>query len=194
MKSFSRVMRNVHSATLIGSRKPPKRISDIAVKIGRGLSDMGVLGYSGGAIGMDNQFMFDYSTELRRIIIPKTHHNGLVANGRDIIDYRVTNALRCEEEVLKVAENYYDLDFHSQELYNRNVMQVLRETVDNPTDVVIFWAPEIGHCVQGGTKIAVMIARKYKIPCFNLWREEVLEEVCEYFKIPTRPPTLDFLC
>ncbi|UQJ95454.1 hypothetical protein ALHIDCOG_00066 [Klebsiella phage CPRSB] len=44
---FSTVIKTAKTVTLIGSRKPPERIANIAVKIGRALNERGIRAYSG---------------------------------------------------------------------------------------------------------------------------------------------------
>lgn len=190
---FSDVLKDAKTATLIGSRKPPERIADIAIKIGRALSDRGIIAYSGGAPGMDSHFLFDYDPDKRRVILPENGFNGLYANGKDIIDYNALDVYRAADEARKVAGHYDTQDEWTQRRYSRNAVQILRETLDNPTDFVLFWAEEKERCVQGGTAIAYRLARLYNVPAFNLWKDSVLNEVCETFGIITKPPTLDFL-
>ena len=191
--NFKTVLENAKTATLIGSREPPERIASIAIKIGRALSDRGIFAYSGGAPGMDSHFMFDYSPERRRIILPENGFNGLYSNGKDIIDYTEYDTYKAADEATKVAGHFDNQSEWTQRRYARNSMQVLTENLDKPTDFVLFWAVEKDFCVKGGTAIAARLARLYKVPTFNLWNQKVLDEVCDTLGINTKPPTLDFL-
>lgn len=191
--NFDSVVSKAKTATLIGSREPPKRISEIAVVIGRKLSNMGIVGYSGGAPGMDSHFMFDYPPAIRRIILPENGFNGLYDNGYDILDYNQLDTHKAADEARKVAAHFDNQTEWTQRRYARNAMQVLKETLDSRTDFVLFWAEEKERKVQGGTAIAYRLARLYDIPTFNLFNESVLEEVCKTLGITTKPPTLDFL-
>lgn len=190
---FSTVIKTAKTATLIGSRKPPERIASIAIKIGRSLSEKGIIAYSGGAPGMDSHFLFDYNPEQRRIILPENGFNGLYSNGRDIIDYNDLDAYKAADEARKVAAHFDSQNEWTQRRYARNAVQVLRETLDDPTDFVLFWAEEKERCVKGGTAIAYRLARLYGVPTFNLWNPSVLNDVCETLGFNTKPPTLDFL-
>ncbi|QDH49236.1 RNA ligase [Pantoea phage Phynn] len=189
--NFNQVLQNAKTAALIGSREPPERIAHIAVKIGRALSNRGIKAYSGGADGMDNQFMLDYSPERRAIIIPQNGFNGLFSNGRDIIDFTELDTHKAADIVKQVAGNYDSQPPSTQRKYSRNVCQVLTEKLDSKTDFVLFWAKEKNFCVQGGTAIAVRVARLYGIPSFNLWNDAVLSEVCDSLGIDITPRTLD---
>ena len=103
---FSTVIKTAKTVTLIGSRKPPERIANIAVKIGRALNERGIRAYSGGAPGMDSHFLFDYSPDNRCIILPENGFNGLFSNGKDIIDFRDLNTQKAADEARKVAGNF----------------------------------------------------------------------------------------
>lgn len=191
--NFNQILVDAKAATLIGSRKPPERIANIAVKIGRALNERGIRAYSGGAPGMDSHFLFDYSPDNRCIILPENGFNGLFANGKDIIDFQDLNTRKAADEARKVAGNFDTQNEYVQRRYARNTIQVLRENLDNPTDFVLFWAEEREGCVKGGTAIAVRLARLYSVPCFNLFKESVLNDVCDTLGINIKPPTLDFL-
>nr|QPX73170.1 hypothetical protein [Citrobacter phage vB_Cfr_Xman] len=191
--NFKTVLENAKTATLIGSREPPERIANIAIKIGRALSDRDIVAYSGGAPGMDSHFLFDYAPEKRRIILPENGFNGLYSNGMDIIDYNELDTYKAADEARKVAGHFDNQTEWVQRRYARNAVQILRETLDNPTDFVLFWAVEKEFCVQGGTAIATRLARLYGVPSFNLWKENVLNDVCDTLGINIKPPTLDFL-
>ncbi|QUL76891.1 FHA domain-containing protein [Escherichia phage UPEC03] len=142
---------------------------------------------------MDSHFMFDYSPERRRIILPENGFNGLYSNGKDIIDYTEYDTYKAADEARKVAGHFDNQNEWTQRRYARNSMQVLTENLDKPTDFVLFWAVEKDFCVKGGTAIAARLARLYKVPTFNLWNQNVLDEVCDTLGINTKPPTLDFL-
>lgn len=191
--TFKQVMEGAQRCALIGSRKPPKRISEAAVKIGRYLSDRGLHAYSGGADGMDSQFMFDYSPDRRTIILPEDGFNDLRDNDSDILDYTRFDHVKAAEEAMKVCGNFEFQSDYVKRRYSRNAMQVLGMSLESPVDFVLFWAEEKESCVQGGTAVAYRLARLYSVPTFNLWRENTLKEVCDYFNISSRPPTLDFL-
>lgn len=193
MVTFKEALRNAKSITLIGSRKTTERIDDISIQLGEKLSNAGLTGYSGGAPGMDSNFMKRYQKELSKIILPSAFSFGLVANGKDLINYQELDYMKARSIAQEVAGNFDGLSESIQHLFSRNVVQVLRETIDNPTDLCLFWAKEQYFCVKGGTAIAIRVARRYNVPCFNLWRENVLTEVCSYLGVRSSPPTLDFL-
>ncbi|AKR16073.1 DprA-like DNA recombination-mediator protein [Citrobacter phage IME-CF2] len=142
---------------------------------------------------MDSHFLFDYAPERRRIILPENGFNGLYSNGMDIIDYNELDTYKAADEARKVAGNFDYQNEWTQRRYARNAVQILRETLDNPTDFVLFWAVEKEFCVKGGTAIASRLARLYGVPSFNLWKENVLNDVCDTLGINIKPPTLDFL-
>ena len=56
-----------------------------------------------------------------------------------------------------------------QRLHGRNIFQVLGLDLETPRQVVVYWAEENNKGeVKGGTRTAVMCARRYGIPTFNL--------------------------
>lgn len=58
---------DLRTVALIGSRKAPDKILDLASAIGRVLSENAVYGVSGGARGMDTTFMEYYDPLIRKI-------------------------------------------------------------------------------------------------------------------------------
>lgn len=63
-------------------------------------------------------------------------------------------------------------------LHTRNIFQVLGRDLNTPSKAVFLCAKPLanGH-VQGGTNTAVQVARRYGIPCVNLYYAEVRELV-----------------
>lgn len=158
----------IKSCALIGSRKAPNDVLILASTLGRFLSENGVESFSGGANGMDNAFMRHYDPTLRKIFLPNKKFYNHVHNGYDKIalDY-LPNVSKAIKEV-KTVSVWDELEINVKRLFCRNVYQVLGYDLNSPVDCVIFWALENCGSVKGGTRIAVNIARKYNIPCFNL--------------------------
>lgn len=161
-------MKDIKRCALIGSRKAPESILTLASTLGRFLSENGVQSNSGGAGGMDNAFMRYYDPELRNIILPNKRFYEHRHNGKDKIalDYLPNIKLAIEE--VKTICDWNVLELNVKRLFCRNVYQVLGKDLSSPVDCVLFWAIENDGRVKGGTRIAVHIARKHGIPCFNL--------------------------
>lgn len=62
-------------------------------------------------------------------------------------------------------------------LFARNTKQVIANGI--ASDFVIYYAPEIDGVVKGGTRIAVMFARYYKIPTYNIALDDDLVRLRE---------------
>ncbi|AUM58458.1 DprA-like DNA recombination-mediator protein [Proteus phage phiP4-3] len=169
-----------NSVALIGSRKIPSRLSNILISGGEYISNLGVLGTSGGAPGSDYLFMKKYSSENKCVIIPhqgfNNHYSG---NGVHIFtDFND----EIQEKAANIIRRFYPkLDSVSKtvkHLQCRNCMQILTPTLENPVDSVIFWAPEDKYGnVSGGTRTAVYLARYLGIKTYNLYNPIVM---CEF--------------
>lgn len=166
-------VRPLRKCALIGSRKAPSDILVMASTLGRVLSENRVIAHSGGAYGMDNAFMKYYDPDYRKIFIPNwkfyDHHH----NGHDVIAWQTLDQKNLAmDELEHVYNDPRSIPLYMQNLFSRNVAQVLGETLDHPVDCVIFWAQEVNGIVSGGTRIAVYVARRHGIPCFNLYHQE----------------------
>lgn len=160
----------IKRCALIGSRKAPSDVLVLASTLGRVLSENNVIAHSGGAGGMDTAFMRYYSPERRKIFIPNWKFYDHRHNGKDVIALQTIgnkNLAMAELEYVCDDPNY--LPIYMQNLFMRNVAQVLDDTFCDPVDCVIFWAKEVNGMVTGGTRIAVNIAKRHGIPCYNLW-------------------------
>ena len=135
------------------------------------MSENGVLGYSGGASGMDTAFMEYYNPNMRKIFIPDTVFYDHRHNGKDVIALRYLNpndVLTGIEEVKAVCL-WEDLSLKVKKLFTRNAAQVLGERFCEPVDLVLYGASTSNGYVKGGTRIAVKIAERHGIPCVNIY-------------------------
>lgn len=81
------------------------------------------------------------------------------------------------------------------DLVLRSVFQVLGLwPMSNPvkSKFVVFWAPEIGGRVAGGTRFAVYLARKEGIKTFNLYKWEDMDKIMKYLDNHEPPPPSEF--
>jgi hypothetical protein len=149
--------------TLVGSRKNvPSDIKDIAQKIGFALYKDGWIIRSGGALGMDKFFEKNIPNEGKYIYTVKN------------FDFSPKNYDFCFSEIESVEPDIKldEYDKASQILILRDVNQVLGspETSLLKSKFLICWTPHLDYTRRsfGGTRFAVKIALKYKIPVFNL--------------------------
>ncbi|MGL6228646.1 MAG: hypothetical protein ACRC3J_05500 [Culicoidibacterales bacterium] len=138
--------------TLIGSRVAPTEMLVLAKRLGEELFDNTVIRRSGGAIGMDRAWL-SIPRETDEIYLP--------------LEQTVT--FEQEELASTLVPRYEYLNRHTQLLFARNTAQILGQNLDTPADAVYFWAPEIGGKVKGGTRVAINLAKRHGIPCFNLY-------------------------
>ncbi|QPI13936.1 hypothetical protein MYO4S_00180 [Serratia phage 4S] len=172
-------------AALIGSRKTPYRMLNMMTSIGNKLSDDGIIGISGGAPGADRAFM----TRCKgAIIIPYNGCFGLWHDSERIfsLDKMPTQIIiKAYLQAKSVAPWITEQKDIVQRLYSRNALQVLNLSCMSPVDFVLYWAPEVNGKVKGGTAIAVNIARKHRIPTFNLANKEVYSYFQKYLGEPS---------
>lgn len=181
----------MNTITLVGSREAPAHVIKVAEQIGKAFSDRQWIARSGGAVGMDQAFLRFYDPALTEVYRPDSKHGALNALEFD-------NWEEAEQIVKTYVPHFEYMDFYSQWLHTRNVYQVLGRDLNAPSKMLICWARERGGIALGGTRTAVLIAKSYKVPVFNLSRPEHMTKLCEKFGIPvpyvdTGPRSLDFL-
>lgn len=178
---------------LIGSRKAPRNILNLATVIGRAFSDEGHVGYSGGAPGMDDAWMRDYDRSLSRIIIPWEGFNGHFTSQGYFCWAKQQNEakIRSIAQAMSVTSYFEDVSKYVQALFSRNAFQVLGLNAIQPVDEIYYWAPEVNQRVSGGTRVAVDIGRKYRIKTYNLYFENVRKALEDKYSPPTDLDWLD---
>lgn len=185
------------SVALIGSRKAPPHIIELATRIGFRLANDGVEMYSGGALGMDSAFETGYTLAARRslcnIILPTEDFNGHYGDPSSfwIEDYPEHILKCCDKLIQKVHSHYEDLKGFAYWAHIRNCIQVLGHDLQSTVNEVFLWAPPNGVGVKGGTNTAFRIAQARGISCWNLARQEHLYYVEQRFGLKSN--NLDFL-
>jgi hypothetical protein len=146
----------------IGSRQTPKDILTLMTDIANQMEQKGYVLRSGGAAGADLAFEAGVKDpNLKEIFLP--------------------NDPICKE-AFSIAEsihpNWGVCNFGAKRCHARNVYQVLGRSLDQPSYVVICWTP--GGRAAGGTRTAIMLARKHHIPIFNLAVKEQREKAVQF--------------
>jgi len=154
----------------IGSRDTPDPILRGMFLLGGALAETGLTLRSGGSTGADAAFEAgcDLKNGKKEIYLPWrgfNQHPSLLYSP-------------CRAAFLLARFFHPAWDVCSptaKRLLARNCHQILGKSVLSPVDFVLYWAPERDGVVQGGTALAINLARRLGIPCFNL-QGSVLEE------------------
>lgn len=179
---------------LVGSRRAPEHMIQLAVMIGRQLAQRNVKMLSGGAPGMDDAFERGYRSERRidlcSIILPQTKFNGRRHDGKvyfSITDWYSNDLMVYADELVREIHPHYDaLDGFSYWAHMRNCFQILGHDLESPVNDVIYWAPYSGEEVSGGTRTAVMLARMFDIPDWNMASPEDMNYLGMEFDLRNR--------
>lgn len=71
-----------------------------------------------------------------------------------------------------VHSNWSSCSEETKMCHARSCHQILGEDLNDPVDLVLFWAPKKRGAISDETAFAVNLARKMGIPAFNLWCRE----------------------
>ncbi len=137
---------------------------------------------SGGADGADLAFEHGarrVSTALLEIYLPFKGFNNNLSMLYDI-----------SEEAYQLASTVHpvwrELGFKSKQFHARNCYQVLGLTLDKPSDLLIAWTQDGCESASsrnkntGGTATAIALAERYRVPIFNLARENSRARLADF--------------
>lgn len=156
--------------TGVGSRETPEDFRLLINLISEKLEHLGYTLRSGGAEGADT--FFEERVTNKEIYYP-WGNKGIVPVFKDL-NYQL---------VQEVHPAYNRLSQGALKLHLRNANQVLGKNLDKPSDFLIYWAKTNSKGEpQGGTRTAVLIAKKYGIPCYNLNSKKDYERLLKFVK------------
>jgi hypothetical protein len=159
--------------TGIGSRSTPKFVMDAMCDVARHLDHKGYILRSGGADGADAAF--ESGVDKRKdIYLPWKGFNG---NESDL--YEVGPAAIALAKSVHPAP--HRLSDAAARLHGRNCYQILGEDLETPSEFVICWTPNAD--AVGGTRTAIKLADKHKVPVFNLGNCQTSEACYKMFEI-----------
>ncbi len=154
----------------IGSREAPRSALILIAKLATTLAHYGLTLRSGGSPGADTAFErgCGRAKGKKEIFLPWKGFNG---NKSPFFEPPE------QAEILASLHhpNWRACSRAARKLHARNCQQVCGLDMEFPVDFVLFWAPEKGGIVKGGTATAVSLAREMQIPTFNLWDEAIRE-------------------
>ena len=155
----------------IGSRSTPENVLVIMEKLGAVLAKKGYVLRSGGADGADKAFEkgCDKACGLKEIYLPWKGFNG---NNSDLY-------AQCEkayEIAFQFHPNLFGTSEGVQKLMARNTYQVLGKNCRTKSDFIICYCEvDDEENWKGGTGQALRIAKNKKIPIFNLYFKDDLD-------------------
>lgn len=182
MARNSLVIKN-KTACVVGSRTlTAQDVYRIGV-IGNMLAALGFTGRSGNALGSDREW--DEYLFVQHIL-PWNGYNG---NYHGENDYQYLALEECPHQLMsdaiRIMEEHHPygatLKKGAHKMHTRNVFQPLGTALhpDTYADLTIYTADETpAGKVSGGTSSAVEISRSYKIPTFNLRKDEDFNALC----------------
>jgi hypothetical protein len=175
-------------ATIIGSREITGQEFLKLQKIAEFLHNNGFILRSGGAEGSDSTIMHLKNIE---VFLPWNGFNRLYHNNTTQFVISGKNVQIAKEVIKIIHPAYKRLSQGALKLHCRNVQQIWGQNLEEPvgTSIVVFCAPEneFGE-ISGGTRTAVEIARRKKIPVYNIRNkekntDEMIEEIRNIVKI-----------
>lgn len=177
--------------TGVGSRKTPTPIKMRMQTMARSLARAGVVLRSGGAAGADLAFERGCDKERgpKEIYLPWEDF-GDDCERDDLSSFFVFGPRNPGSRLLERAEQiassvhpaWDNLNVSVQLLHTGNVFQVLGHDLETPSRFLICWTP--GGKLRGGTRTALLVAARHRVPCFNLgsrsWSlKEILAKVVD---------------
>ena len=174
--------------TGVGSRNTPVEICELMRLYSYRLADCGYIGRSGSANGADMAFESGFiwrqaTSEIPikstfEAYIPWAGFNDRLDDGRHFVAPTFDNFHEAMSIARTVHPKYDSLKRGAQLLHGRNVYQVLGMDLKTPSDFVILYAPVLdANNVKGGTNTAYKLAKRNKIPVFNLFIEEDVQRL-----------------
>ncbi len=148
----------------IGSRRTPVSITTKMSMIAKYLAGKDFVLTSGGADGADDAFEKG-AGDKKQIFLPFNKFNGRTVDNDKFFTYH--------EDSYAIASRFYrnlaNAKLTTQKMMCRNVHQVLGLDLKTPVEFVVCWTPS-GE-IEGGTGMAMRVAKGYNIPVYNLQKD-----------------------
>ena len=160
----------------VGARKAPSQVLVRAKKMAEQLAAAGYQLRTGGARGADSAFLAgalaagDAVVDPRAVVyLPWEGYNKIEERpGMKVVTKIVPEAF---ELASRAHPSWRAVKAGARKLHARNAQIILGASLRDPVDFVVCWTE--GGEVKGGTGVAMEIARRYGVPCFNLWDTDV---------------------
>ena len=171
--------------TGIGSRSTPSSVMAKMTEVGFSLANEGYVLRSGKAEGADKAFQLGVQesfllsggvkpTTEAEIYIPWPNFKGGI-NLWDSWDKLPNNREECYKIASEIHPVWGKLSQGARKLHGRNVCQILGNYLPEveASDFVLYYAEEDRQGnPKGGTRTAVLLAKKYNIPTINMLHED----------------------
>lgn len=168
--------------TLVGSRRAPFYIRQEAIELGEAFSELGYKARSGGALGMDTYWLCQYDPELATVY----RHDDRSYDARTVNTTRLGAFDEAIDIINRIVPHIAYMDATARLLHYRNAFQVLGDDLRSPSDYLLYWSPLKNGVPVGGTKTAVLLAKRVGIPVLHLEHDRM--EIYKLAKIPYVPP------
>lgn len=179
--------------TGIGSRNTPESIQEIIVNIAYKLAGIGYTLRSGAAQGADSAFekgasswfedngeCYPAPASLMQIYIPWDNFIFVPEDYKDCYKSLAQQSTKYQAHQIasEIHPAWERCSRGAKALHSRNVYQVLGVNLKTPSSFLIAYAePTKDGSVKGGSATAWNLAKKYNIPCFNLYVKEDRERL-----------------
>jgi hypothetical protein len=159
----------------IGSRRAPPEARELIHEFALELNRQKYTLRSGGADGADS--FFEEVAILKEIFLPWKGFNKRprVREHSDTTVYVQSPTQDAIELAHEIIDRYDEREDGPRMLLARNMHQVLGEDLATPVEFVICWT--LDGKVVGGTAHAINLARRNKIPIYNLARSRDVESL-----------------
>ncbi len=159
--------------TGIGSRKTPANTLKLMQAIGFRLGSLGIRLRSVGAEGADSAFEAGARRAIKEHYCPESliylPYPGFL--GKSGITFAPNS--QTWKEATRIIRDLHPAWDHcsdfAKKAHTRNAFQVLGCDLRTPSQFLVFYAEVSRGEIQGGTRTAVVLAKKFQIPCFNLF-------------------------
>lgn len=181
--------------TGVGTREPfvEQNLTDIMRVFCHWANQRQAILRSGAAIGMDQWFERLWTKANTEIYIHQNGckpdrtknlrrwHDGVNTFAFDLMDPVLT--AQAMSVARRIHPNWKACGNVARALHARNIMQVLGRNLDDPSDIIVYYAKLTDDgSVSGGTRTAVMLAREHNIPEFNLLLPDDIDRLLEFME------------
>ena len=155
----------------VGARKTPEPVLGAMKDMATNLAGRGWHLRTGGAKGADDAFARAAPAERRTVYLPWRGYNGWSETERRALTAQELRSLRAAAEPHHPA--WQRCPARVRDLHARNVAILVGVNLREPVHAMVCWTE--GGRVEGGTGMAMRLAKHYRIPIFNLARMDVRE-------------------